>query len=85
MDTNNRRELDMLHAELGARSASAQSADTSPKEARTELDDALDELQRALTSAAAEAEEMVTEHPMASLAAAFCVGMIVGRLSGAFR
>ncbi len=38
-----------------------------------------------MTDVAKEAEEMVAEHPMASLAAAFCLGMIAGRLSGGFK
>jgi ElaB/YqjD/DUF883 family membrane-anchored ribosome-binding protein len=84
MDKNHREELSALQQELGGRTAASQE-DAASQENRTELDRALEELHRALAGAAAEAEEMVAEHPMASLAAAFCVGMIVGRLSGAYR
>ena len=51
----------------------------------SELERALHELRRHMTDVAKEAEEMVSEHPMASLAAAFCLGMIAGRLSGGFK
>ena len=80
-----RDELHALRGELGDATTVASSSEATPSESETKLEQALGELHRYLTSAAAEAEEVVAEHPMASLAAAFCLGMIVGRVSGGFK
>ena len=83
MTTQHRTELHALRTEVGrGEPAPAAVPDT---EDATELERALHELRRHMTDVAKEAEEMVTEHPMASVAAAFCLGMIVGRISGAFK
>ena len=84
MTTQHRTELHALRTEVGSREPAPVTAPPNAEDA-TELERALHELRRHMTDVAKEAEEMVTEHPMASLAAAFCLGMIVGRLSGAFK
>jgi hypothetical protein len=83
MTNPHRTELHVLRAEVGGREASISTVPTAEDE--TELERALHELRRHMTDVATEAEEMVAEHPMASLAAAFCLGMIAGRLSGGFK
>lgn len=78
-----RTELHALRAEVGDREAPICVVPSA--EDASELERALHELRRHMTDVAKEAEEMVSEHPMASLAAAFCLGMIAGRLSGGFK
>ena len=84
MTDQHRSELLALSAEVGNWESAPVTAMPNA-EGTTELERALLELRRQMTDVAKEAEEMVTEHPMASIAAAFCLGMIVGRLSGAFK
>jgi ElaB/YqjD/DUF883 family membrane-anchored ribosome-binding protein len=84
MTSQHRSELHALGAEVGSREPAPVTAVPNAENA-TELERALHELRRHMTDVTKEAEEMVAEHPMASLAAAFCLGMIVGRLSGAFK
>jgi hypothetical protein len=79
-----RSELHALRGEIGSREPAPVTTTPSAEDA-TELERAVHELRLHLEGVAKETEEIVTDHPIASLAAAFCVGMIVGRLSGAFR
>jgi len=80
MASQHQTELHALRAEVSGREAPITAVPNVEDE--TELERALHELRRHMTGVAKEAEEMVAEHPMASLAAAFCLGMIAGRLSG---
>ena len=83
MTNPHRTELHVLRSEVGGREPPISAVPSAENE--TELERALHELRRHMTDVAKEAEEMVAEHPMASFAGAFCLGMIVGRLSGGFK
>lgn len=65
----------------GASSSDRASADTPD----SEIDRALNELKQCFADVAEEAEELVGEHPIASLAAAFVLGLVIGRISGALK
>ena len=75
-------ELGDLQAELsrtaGAEKASAEAEAPPHSEAET----LLRELESSLGKAGEEAEELVTRHPLAAVAAAFLLGLLAGRMLG---
>ncbi|HZP78875.1 MAG TPA: hypothetical protein VFB45_22245 [Pseudolabrys sp.] len=78
-------ELRDLHAEIGRSSdiIKATQDDADAEQATNELKNLLKQLQAAVTDTAGhlttEAEEAITAHPIAGAAAAFALGIIVGR------
>jgi len=83
-------ELQALRDSLASGSAAphskAASSDSASAETpHSEFDRALNELKQCFTDVAEEAEELVGEHPVASLAAAFVLGLVIGRITGALK
>ncbi len=83
-------EIRALHHDL--RGVAAAAANESDQQASNqgagsagEIERALQELKRCFEEIADDAEDLVTEHPMASLAAAFVLGVVVGRIAGAIK
>ncbi len=76
-----KKELGDLQAELmrgDAQAAAAVSETHQPGEAET----LLRELEATLGKAGEDAEELVTRHPLAAVAAAFLLGLLAGRMVG---
>ena len=63
-------------------STSSENADNQKAAKWTEIERALRELQSHLNDATGEAEDLLTEHPFAAVAAAFVLGIIAGRTLG---
>ena len=87
-----RSELSALHDDLASetnpmpgQSTSSERMDCPPKEKWADMDRALRELQTQLADAVGEAETVLTEHPFAAIAAAFILGVVVGRRMGSAR
>lgn len=85
-----RAELDALAAGLaggstaGARngSAPAESAAAAPRSERApNFDSIIHDLEETLAAAAEDAEHIVASHPLAALALAFTLGLVIGRIS----
>ena len=75
-------ELGDLQAELNRTAqveAAAAEAETPPQ---GEVETLLRELESCLGKAGEEAEELVTRHPLAAVAAAFLLGILAGRMVG---
>jgi ElaB/YqjD/DUF883 family membrane-anchored ribosome-binding protein len=80
-----RAELHELAAELarpadGRRSAGDRAAGAS--EESHDIEALLRELQDKLSEAASDAEEVVLAHPLAAVASAFLLGLVLGRMMG---
>jgi ElaB/YqjD/DUF883 family membrane-anchored ribosome-binding protein len=83
-------ELQALRDSLASGDAAPQSNGSSSDSApaatpESEIDRALNELKQCFADVAEEAEELIDERPVASLAAAFVLGLVIGRLSGALK
>ena len=81
-----RQELDELHAEFESwRKGSAQVVSRPPDEAAsaepTGLEHQIAELNRLVQMMLDEAEETVTEHPVATVAGALALGIAIGRIT----
>ncbi|MFM2280420.1 MAG: hypothetical protein RLZZ444_2651 [Pseudomonadota bacterium] len=86
-----RTEIDAILKELEAAQARAQAdskpaEDAKPDTANPPIDiasaiEALGELRDQLEKAVGEAGDAITEHPIAATAAAFLLGLIIGRIS----
>ena len=82
-------ELAGLRAELekpaaASRPAAAPAADAPPArqtEAQLQIEHVLQDLQSALSEAAENAQDIITEHPLPSVSAAFLLGVAVGWLA----
>lgn len=83
-------EIQALHRDLrGVAAAAPNESDQQARNHRAgsagEIERALQELKRCFEEIAEDAGDVVTEHPMASLAAAFVLGVVVGRIAGAIK
>ena len=82
-----RSELSALQDDLktGAttdRPAASEQAGVPKHDKRSELSRALQDLQTQLQETAGEAEDLLAEHPIAAVASAFLLGVVVGRTMG---
>jgi ElaB/YqjD/DUF883 family membrane-anchored ribosome-binding protein len=81
-----RAELHALAAELAQPGAGrAPSAHDHPKpagEGSADLEKLIGELQGKLSDAANDAEDIITAHPLAAVASALLLGIVIGRLMG---
>jgi hypothetical protein len=78
-------ELAALRADLGRRAQAPQQPPSSEPDAASpgaELEAMLAELRDTLAEAGAETREAIADHPAMAIAAAFLLGIIVGRISG---
>jgi hypothetical protein len=75
-----RAELGDLQSQL--RRSEGQDTEHAEQPARHETDRIFAELESGLTKAGEEAEELVAAHPLAAVAAAFLLGLVVGRILG---
>lgn len=77
-----RDELAALQSELAEVPAFTEDADAAPgaDEVRSQVEQVLRELQAQLKDVADNAETLVAEHPLVSVASAFLLGVVVGRL-----
>jgi hypothetical protein len=81
-----RAELDALAAELAARARQSSQFPEPEREAAPEGDEApdvetlLDDLSTLLDDGMAEARQAAAEHPVATVAAAFLLGLVLGRM-----
>lgn len=77
-----RDELAALQSELAEVPAFTEDADAAPgaDEVRSQVEQVLRELQAQLKDVADDAETLVAEHPLVSVASAFLLGVVVGRL-----
>jgi hypothetical protein len=82
------RELDALRQELTDDSTSSPKDRATPNakpEEDTAIAQILETLQQLFDETAQEAEQVVAEHPVVTLAAAFTVGFFIGRFSGTIK
>ena len=83
-------ELDALRNDLESNkhdvtTAFEQHASRSSQEGDSEIARALQDLKQCFEGVAGEAEELVAEHPITSLTAAFILGISVGRILGGLK
>ena len=82
-----RAELNELAAELaqlatGPRGGGADARSQTQSDGLREAERIIGELQSKLSEAASDAEEVVTAHPLAAVASAFLLGLLLGRMMG---
>ena len=82
------KEVKSLQAETARAAASGPAPTAAEAEAASDLDQAADaaadtfrELEQVLIAKAAEAEDALEQHPLAAMAAAFLLGLVIGRFS----
>lgn len=75
------RQLQSQAAGPDAEKATAAAEPASAEAEASSASDALDELQAYLAARTGEAEEIFAEHPLATLAAAFLLGLVAGRIA----
>ncbi|MCD2173888.1 hypothetical protein [Rhizobium sp. C4] len=78
------KEVKSLQAEAAKPASPEVDAAAGPAPADTPAEDASDaiaELQKYLTSKAGEAEEVLEDHPLVALAAAFVLGLVAGAIA----
>lgn len=85
-DRSIRRELDALRAEVEALRAARKPAAAAPEQAEEPtapegLEEQLRHLLKQAEDMLADAEETVAGHPVASIAAALALGIVIGRLT----
>jgi len=68
-------------AAAGAAPPSAVSPPAAQSEGQSQIEQLLEDLQSALSEAAEDAEDMIAEHPLPSVSAAFLLGLAVGWLA----
>jgi ElaB/YqjD/DUF883 family membrane-anchored ribosome-binding protein len=79
-----RDELDELRKEIEALRGAAPAgvkADAGPQSVVSHLEQQIVDLQRLVQTMLDEAEETVAEHPMATVAGALALGIVIGRLT----
>jgi len=75
-------ELQGLRSEIGASNSNAPAEVHAVAAAHGEIEKLLRDLEEGLKGAADEAGELVGEHPLAAVASAFLLGLVVGRILG---